>query len=100
MSNLFKDILRDKGSVKYSITKFLAIVFSTLLFGYLIMYLFIFRQEVDHAIVGELMALIAGLVGFKNGWGVRNKTEEINKFSSDKKIEPKPNDVKMDDTVF
>ena len=66
--NLFRDILRDTNSVKYSMTKVAA--FTTLLMlvaavstGIAIM---IIEKEVDHILIGELIALLLTLLGFKN----------------------------------
>ena len=73
-SKLFHDVLRDKGSLKYSITKFLSIVFSAFLIFYL-GYTMFQGTEFDHAIVGELMALIGGLVGLKNNWGMKDNSK-------------------------
>ena len=73
MKKFFSDILRDKGSTKYSITKVLAL--STFIFtiGYLACYLLWWKIPVDHTLVIELIGFTAALVGLKNNWGV-NKT--------------------------
>lgn len=72
---LFNDILRDKNSTKYSITKTLAVLFSLFLVLYLGYYLFWLKLAVDHTLVVEIIGLIGGLVGFKNNWGVRAKAD-------------------------
>lgn len=104
MKKLFHDILRDKGAVKYSITKFLALLFS----GFLIIYLsyaMIATKEVDHTLVIELLGVIGALVGLKNNWGVGGKNKDNNGSSTpqnalgDMIIETKINDTK-DDAVF
>jgi hypothetical protein len=65
---LLNDILKDKGSDKFSITKTIALL-SFLLLGVIIMiglYVMINKGEVDHFLVGELMFFILTLLGFKN----------------------------------
>jgi hypothetical protein len=93
---LFKDILRDKGSSKYSITKFLAVVFSTFLLSYLGYYLFWLKTETDHALVIELLGFIAALLGFKNNWGVKKEVsaDGSKTVEADMVIDPKVNDQK------
>lgn len=66
--NLFRDILRDTNSIKYSMTKVAA--FTTLLLlvaaassGIAIM---IIEKNVDHILIGELIALLLTLLGYKN----------------------------------
>lgn len=104
MKKFFHDILRDKGSTKFSITKVLAFIFSIFFLGYLIFYLLFLKQTVDHTLVIELIGFIAGLVGFKNNWGMnRNKKQTINTNDAqqDFKIETKSNDISMqDDSEF
>ena len=65
---LFRDILRDTNSIKYSMTKVGA--FTTLLLlvaasvsGIVIM---ISEKNVDHVLIGELIALLLTLLGYKN----------------------------------
>jgi len=62
------DILRDKDSEKYSITKTIALIsFILLIFIILIaIYIMIVNKEIDHFMVGELMFFILTLLGFKN----------------------------------
>lgn len=74
MGKLFKDILRDKGSVKYSITKFLALITFFFLIGYLSFYLLWLEHEVDHTLIIELMGMILTLVGLKNNWGIKSNS--------------------------
>ena len=66
--NLFRDILRDTNSIKYSMTKVAA--FTTLLLlvaaassGIAIM---IIEKNIDHILIGELIALLLTLLGYKN----------------------------------
>lgn len=96
MNNLFKfikDILRDKGSVKYSITKTLAL--STFLFTilYLFTYLIIFTKPIDHTLVLELIGFTSALVGLKNNWGKKNDST-----SSQNKIEGNSKNIILDNT--
>lgn len=78
MKKFFYDILRDKGSVKFSITKSLALGTFIFFIIYLIIYTFVFKEEVDHALIIELIAFIGALVGLKNKWGRNEKTETTN----------------------
>lgn len=66
--NLFRDVLRDTNSSKYSMTKLA--VFTTLLMlvaavitGIVIM---IIEMKADHVLIGELIALLLTLLGYKN----------------------------------
>lgn len=68
----FKDILRDKGSTKYSITKTLALVSFVFLMVYLSTYSFLLEKKIDHTLVIELLGFIAALVGLKNSWGKKD----------------------------
>lgn len=105
MKTFFRDILRDKGNTKFSITKSLALLFALLLVGYLGYYLFFLKIAVDHTLVIELIGLIGALVGLKNNWGVK-KTSKIDSdggMSStvqiDSQIDAKKND-RFDDAEF
>lgn len=65
---LINDILRDKDSTKYSVTKTIAVL-SFILLGIIVtiaVYIMIMKQEIDHFLVGELMFFILTLLGFKN----------------------------------
>lgn len=66
--NFFRDILRDTNSKKYSLTKtaglttliiFLAACSASL-------YIMIVEKEIDHIFIGEIIALLLTLLGFKN----------------------------------
>ena len=66
--NLFRDVLRDTNSKKYSMTKLAA--FSSLLMliaavGSAIA-IMIIEKDIDHILIGELIALLLTLLGFKN----------------------------------
>lgn len=73
MSKFFKDILRDKNSTKYSITKSLAVLFA-IAFVILLFIGVIFNKEIDHILMGEILIAILTLTGFKNNFGFSNKT--------------------------
>ncbi|MFW6219419.1 MAG: hypothetical protein ACOC33_00995 [bacterium] len=69
------DILRDKNSTKYSITKFVglsgfALFAASIIIGLIIM---VMTQQIDHILIGELIAFILTLLGYKN---VANKKTE------------------------
>jgi hypothetical protein len=67
-SKLTNDILKDKGSDKYSITKTIALLSFFLLYiiiGFGI-YIMVKKQEVDYFLIGEIMFFILTLLGFKN----------------------------------
>jgi hypothetical protein len=63
-----KDILRDKDSDKFGITKTIALL-SFILLAMIItlgLYTMVSNKEIDHFLVGELMFFILTLLGFKN----------------------------------
>lgn len=91
----FYDILRDRGSSKYSITKFLALIFSLFLISYLSFELFFVKNVVDHTLVAELLAIITGLVGLKNSWGVNKSKKSIDSIDENV-FEPTIVDSKYD----
>jgi hypothetical protein len=84
-SKFWKDILRDKNSVKYSITKFSALVALTLLVIHVLIgiVIMIINSEIDHVIAMELIGLILTLNGFKNKFGIRNKFGDNNISTKD-----------------
>lgn len=100
--NFIYDILRDTGSAKFSITKFLALVFSLFLVSYLTFELFFMNQEVDHTLVVELLGIIAGLVGLKNSWGVKSsaKSELPEVTPLEPRIVESKSDTKEEEGVF
>jgi uncharacterized membrane protein len=66
--SLFRDILRDTNSKKFSMTKFGALITIILLViavsaGIWIM---IDNNEIDYFLIGELIALLLTLLGYKN----------------------------------
>lgn len=63
-----KDILRDKNSKKYSMTKLAALITLILLsfsFGVGI-WIMINNNEIDYFLIGELITLLLALLGYKN----------------------------------
>jgi hypothetical protein len=75
---IFYDILRDKNSTKYSMTKFAALVGLMLLSAVVISSLIIMWQknEIDHVLLVELIGFVLTLLGFKNNFGIKSKTGE------------------------
>ena len=55
MKRFFYDILRDKGSTKFSITKVLALVTFIFMIVYLSMYLFFLKIGIDHTLLIEII---------------------------------------------
>lgn len=74
LRRVFYDILRDKYSSKYSITKFSAFIGLILLFATVVLSLIIMwnKQEVDHILFLELLGFVLTLLGFKNNFGARS----------------------------
>ena len=66
--NLFRDILRDTNSIKYSMTKVAA--FTTLLLlvaaACSAIAIMVIHKDVDHVLIAELIALLLTLLGYKN----------------------------------
>lgn len=96
MGKFIKDILRDKGSDKYSITKVLALMFALLLVAYICFITYI-RGEYDQFLIGQLLVTILTLTGFKNSFGINKlKGKETTTTTLDMKAEP----VVKDEGVF
>ena len=97
MRKFFYDILRDKGSTKFSITKVLA--FTTFIFflGYLSYYLFYLKAKVDHTLIIELIGFKLTLLGFKNGWGVKKNNKNIEEKTKPTLFETKTDTVTNDE---
>lgn len=68
ISKLMSDILRDKDSSKYSVTKTIAVLSFLMLAMIIVFATFIMfkKQEIDYFLIGELMFFILTLLGFKN----------------------------------
>lgn len=66
--NLFRDVLRDTNSKKYSLTKVTAFTSLLLLIGAVVsaIVIMIINSEIDHVLIGELIFLVLTLLGFKN----------------------------------
>lgn len=65
---LFKDILRDKNSKKYSFTKFASLIILISLIGIVItgIKIMIQNNEIDNLFVGAIIGLLITLLGYKN----------------------------------
>lgn len=88
------DILRDKNSTKYSITKFVGlsgfILFAlSIIIGLVIM---IMTLQIDHILIGQLIAFVLTLLGFKN---IGNKKQT--KKPTDDELKNPNNDITYDD---
>jgi len=85
---VFHDILRDTNSVKYSMTKFAALVglFAlsiTVIMGVLIMWQ---QKEVDHVLIVELIGFVLTLLGFKNSFGYKGGNGSITTSGNDSAV--------------
>jgi hypothetical protein len=94
--NLFRDVLRDTNSRKYSMTKLAAFTSLLLLVaavgsGIGIM---IANGEVDHILIGEIIALLLTLLGFKN---FRGNFKSMDSGSNPQLAEPKPEEDERDE---
>lgn len=98
MRKFFYDILRDKGSTKFSITKVLAFVTFIFMMVYLSMYLFFLKIPIDHTLLVEIIGFDVTLLGLKNNWGVRSKTTIPQ--SSTSMMETKQDITSEDEGVF
>ena len=72
MSKFIKDILRDKNSRKYSITKSIAVLL-TITFVVLITIGVIWEKPIDLILMGQILIAMLTLTGFKNNFGARPK---------------------------
>lgn len=101
MKRFFYDILRDKGSTKFSITKSLA--FSTFVFTiiYLGYYLLWLETAIDHTLLIELIGFTGALVGLKNNWGVSRSTKNGETTTTSTHVfESKTDDAHDDEATF
>lgn len=85
----FRDILRDKNSNKYSLTKFVAclgviLLIIVVIFGIIIM---VRKNEIDHILIVEIIGFVLTLLGFKNSFGYstngRGEQQIITKNNTD-----------------
>lgn len=93
--NFINDILRDTDSRKFSATKFAAIItlfLLTIAVGSSI-WIMIENKEIDHIVIGELIALLLTLLGFKNSKD-KKKIEAENGILKKKKKEKAPENLK------
>jgi len=95
MKKFITDILRDKYSSKYSITKVLALLFSIVLVVYVCFITYI-GGEYDQYLIGQLLLAILTLTGFKNNFGVnklQGKKEGEKKVVVDTETKPANEDA-------
>jgi len=65
--NLFRDILRDTNSKKFSMTKFgalITLILLTIAVGVSI-WIMVENKKIDYILIGELITLLLTLLGFK-----------------------------------
>jgi hypothetical protein len=99
MRKILTDILRDKGSVKFSITKIISLITFIFFVGYLGYYLLWIHEPIDHTLVIELIGFMLTLLGFKNGWGVK-KMDSAGSVSSEIKFESKADSTLENEGTF
>lgn len=90
MKKFIQDILRDKGSSKYSITKSIAVAITLLLITY-IGYATYKQLVYDQFLIGQLIVMILTLTGFKNNFGIsklQSNSDEKKETVLDIKTEP------------
>jgi len=77
--NLFRDVLRDTNSRKYSMTKLAAFTSLLMLVAAVssAIAIMIIEKEIDHILIGELIALLLTLLGFKNFRGNFNNGAKV-----------------------
>lgn len=92
MKKFIYDILRDKGSDKFSITKTIALAITIVLISY-IFFTTYKGGSVDQFLIGQLILMILTLTGFKNSFGI-NKLQKKDEVTTvlDMKAEPIKND--------
>lgn len=81
----FRDILRDTNSRKFSMTKFAAFTSIWLLVAAAgsAIGIMIYNNDIDHILIGELIALLLTLLGFKNfRGGFKSMDSSFNNKSS------------------
>lgn len=99
MSKFLTDILRDKGSLKFSITKAIALITFIFFILYLGVYLLWLHKEIDHTLVIQIIGFMLTLLGFKNGWGVK-KLDSPTNTSTEIKFESKSEGTDKDEATF
>jgi len=98
MKKFITDILRDKGSTKYSITKSIAIIVTFTLLGYIGHTLYQ-GNEFDQFLIGQLILMILTLTGFKNNFGI-NKTHKTEEKTVETTIDMQSEPTKNDEGEF
>jgi hypothetical protein len=89
MKKFIQDILRDKNSTKYSITKSIAVLITIVLVAY-IGFATYMKLAYDQFLIGQLIVMILTLTGFKNNFGIsklQSKKEEESEVVLDMKTE-------------
>jgi hypothetical protein len=104
LTKLLFDLLLDRGSDKFSITKFLAMSSFFMYIAYLVFGLYIMhdKHEFDHVLFGELSFFILTLLGFKTfkkDPNANSNIDSLNESKSTKKSSPTKKDDD-DDSVF
>jgi hypothetical protein len=84
MDKFFKDILKDTGSDKFSMTKFSVLVALSLWSAQIItsLYIMVSTKTIDHIVIAEVVSFILILLGYKNKFGV-SKDSKSTVFTSD-----------------
>ena len=92
--NFIRDILRDTDSKKFSTTKFAAVITLFLLTASVgsSIWIMIVNKEIDHIVIGELIALLLTLLGYKNSKDIK-KIKAENGIVNKKKEEIIPKDT-------
>ena len=94
MKKFVQDILRDKNSSKYSITKSIAVLITMVLVGYVSLITYK-GGEFDQFLIGQLIVMILTLTGFKNNFGIsklQGKKDEKHEVVLDVQTEPAKED--------
>lgn len=92
-------ILTNSTTKRYSITKFLALIFTLFLLVYLSIYLFIFKKPevLNLTLIIQIIGLITILVGYKNKWGVKEldtqKNEPVYKINENVNVKANKDDA-------
>lgn len=88
--NLFRDVLRDTNSKKYSMTKVAAFTSLLLLIAAVVsaIVIMIIERDIDHILIGELIALLLTLLGYKN---FRKNFRSLDSGNEPQKLPPNEN---------
>ena len=102
MKKFFYDISRDRNSSKISATKtigLIGVLLLFILFG-IAMYIMWVTATIDHVLVGEMMAFVLTLLGYKNGFGFKKNSSTNNSKQKIDALNNIPNDDENDDVNF